>query len=63
MFCGIWDKIGENVNFLCISKLGGSNIHETVIFDVIFRILEASSGRWASALSLGNYVFFLYAQF
>jgi len=29
------------------------NIHETVIFDVIFHILEVSSGRWVSVLVTG----------
>jgi len=39
-------------------KVRGSNIHETVIFDIISHILEASGGRWASDWSLGDCVFF-----
>jgi len=46
-------------------QVRGSNIHEIVIFDVIFRILEALIGHWASAFvagrvpwSLGECVFF-----
>jgi len=34
-----------------------------VIFDIIFRILEASGGCWASALVAGRLSFFSYAQF
>ena len=34
-------------------QVTGSNIHESVIFDVIFRILEASGGRWANVLVAG----------
>jgi len=37
----------------------GSNIHETVIFDVISRILDLGELTW----SLGDCVFFWYAQF
>jgi len=37
----------------------GSNIHETVIFHIIFRILEVSGGRWRVPWSLSDYVFFL----
>ena len=29
-------------------RVRGSNIHETVIFNVIFRTLEVSCGRWAT---------------
>jgi len=39
-------------------QVRGSNIHETVIFDVISRILEASGGRWASDWSLAIVSFF-----
>jgi len=42
-------------------QVRGSNIH--VIFDVIFRILKVSGGRWRVPWSLGDYVFFWYAQF
>ena len=35
-------------------QVRGSNIHETVILDVIFRILEESGGRWASAFIFGR---------
>jgi len=37
----------------------GSNIHETVIFDVISHILDASHSRWASALVVGRLCIFL----
>jgi len=39
-------------------QVRGSNIHETMIFDVSFRILEASGGRWARALVVGRLCLF-----
>jgi len=51
----LWNISQDRVYF----QVRGSNIHKTVIFDVISRILEASGGRWASDWSLGECVIFL----
>jgi len=44
--------------FLVYFWVRGSNIHETVIFNVISRILDASRHRWASWLGRWATVYF-----
>jgi len=48
-------------HYLVYFQVRGSNIHETMIFDVIFHILEVSGGRWASALVVGRLCFFFWS--
>ena len=51
----LWNISQDRVYF----QVRGSDIHETMIFDVISRNLEASGGHWASDWSLGDCVIFL----
>jgi len=42
----------------CISKLEGLKIHKTIIFHVVFHVLEALGGLWASLFVAGQLSFF-----
>jgi len=48
----------EKTLVFCIFLSWGSNIHETVMFDVISRILDASRSCWASWLGRWAIVYF-----